>query len=284
MVKINQRYKPLPVIYAAFLLLSLAAIEMGFTCGLSAQQTPATQDEVQSENKPPPTASLLETSPSQPQVTCNGSQLTIKANNATLGSILTAVGACIGTKIDVPEGAARERMFVEFGPGPTGETLTSLLGSTDFDFVVSASQSNPQKIDTVLVLLRSENSPAPADAAPTRSRRAWLENRRNENAMRAGKEDAVQAVPDPAESPAATAEATASAENAAASADPDPTNATESPVAETSSAPTTNVAPSSTLPAASAVPGNGTQDMISNMRQLFEQRRQMVESQKSTPQ
>jgi hypothetical protein len=30
--------------------------------------------------------------------------------------------------------------------------------------------------------------------------------------------------------------------------------------------------------------GKSTQDMISNMRQLFEQRKQMIENQKATPQ
>ena len=262
-----------------------AAIFMILTSNLSAQEIPASQDETQNMVASPARAkSLLDTPPTQPQVSCIDNQLTIKADNATFGSVLTAVGGCIGTKIEVPEGAAGERLYTQFGPGPIRETLASLLNSMEYDFVISASQSNPQKIETVLLMRRSgETAPAAPDSGGGHARRAWSENRRNaEAAMRAAREEAGQVEPEAAES---ATPAAAPAENAAADPPQAPASTPDAPVAETAVVSNSNVssAAATTAPIPSTQ-GKSTQDLISNMQQLFEQRRQMTQSQKTTPQ
>jgi hypothetical protein len=283
MIELNQEDRFLPSISWPIQWLCLAVMVIA-TPSPQAQQTPAPQNEPSKDtviasaaNSIPP----MEMPPNPPQISCAGDQLTIKANNATLASVLSAVGTCLGTKIDVPEGpAAAERMYVEFGPGPVREILASLLSSTDFNFVISASQSNPEKIDTVLVLLRTEGPTVPAEPAPTRARRAWVENQRNAEAMRAAREDAAQNTVESAESTAATD--TVPPENAKV--DPNPANASETPAVDATASANSTIAGNPASSAASSAQGKTTQQMIGDMRQLFEQRRQMVESQKSTPQ
>ncbi|HEY4050100.1 MAG TPA: hypothetical protein VGM27_24830 [Acidobacteriaceae bacterium] len=228
--------------------------------------------------------SLLDTPPSQPQVSCIGNQLTIKADNATVSSVLTAVGGCIGTKIEVPEGAAGERLYMQFGPGPIEETLVSLLYSIEYDFVIGTSPSNPQKIETVLLMRRTEENvaPATADSAGGPARRAWSENRRNtEAAMRAAREEAGEVEPEPVES--ATSVGTPAAP-AAVDSPQVPASPTDAPATGTASASNANLPAAATAgtPALST-PGKSTQDLISDMQQLFEQRRQMTQGQKTTP-
>jgi len=91
-----------------------------------------------------------------PKVTCAGDQLTISANNATLGSVLAAVHACIGIQIDIPEGAGKSRTFEELGPGPEREVLEELLSGTGFNYVIGSSDADPGKIETILLMERAE--------------------------------------------------------------------------------------------------------------------------------
>jgi len=101
-------------------------------------------------------ASVVSTSPAQaemappkaPKVTCIGDQLTISADNSTLGGVLAAVHNCTGVKVDIPEGAASSRVFEELGPGPARQVLEALLSGTELDYVIGSSSSDPQKIET----------------------------------------------------------------------------------------------------------------------------------------
>src|ERR1700757_2167023 len=259
---------------------------LALSCASSAEQSQPGQ--VEAGTNPVPDAGrskpLTELPANQPQVSCANNQLTIKADNSTLGSVLSAVGTCLKTKIEIPGTGTAERMFEQFGPGPIRQTLTSLLSSTDFDFVITTSPSDPQKIETVVLLQRTESSPAPPDAPPSRARRLWTEDRRQAEAARAAavSEESTEAPADAAESVAAPTN-TAQAENSAG--DQNPSSANQAPATDTATASSTSA---KAVPAASApespAQGKSTQDMISNMRQLFDQRKQMIESQKATPQ
>jgi hypothetical protein len=268
--------------------ISLAILFTILTNSSRAQESQALQDESQdmgaSTARP---KSLLDTPPSQPQVSCIGNQLTIKADNATVSSVLNAVGGCIGTKIEVPEGAAGERLYMKFGPGPIEETLISLLYSMEYDFVIGTSPSNPQKIETVLLMRRAEENvaPATADTAGGPARRAWSENRRNtEAAMRAAREEAGQVQPEPVESATSVGTLAAPAEGAAIDSPQVPASPTDAPAAGTASASNANFPAATTASApALSTQGKSTQDLINDMQQLFEQRRQMAQSQKTIP-
>jgi hypothetical protein len=82
-------------------------------------------------------------------------QLSIHALNSTLASVLAKVTALTGAKIDLPAGAATERMpVVELGPGPVRRVLDELLRESSFDYVIQASDTDPGNIRSVLLLPR----------------------------------------------------------------------------------------------------------------------------------
>ena len=105
--------------------------------------------------------------PSAPQVSYDGKQLTIIADNSTLSDILAAVRARTGAEIDVPTSASGERLaVVRLGPGPAREVLASLLSWTDFDYIIQASVTNPQGIQSVLLVARIQTAAAVATVRP----------------------------------------------------------------------------------------------------------------------
>lgn len=84
-------------------------------------------------------------------------QLKIDALNATLADVLAKVAALTGVKIDLPEGATSEPMpVVDLGPGPAREILTSLLRDSNFDYLILASDNDPEKIQSVVLMTREK--------------------------------------------------------------------------------------------------------------------------------
>jgi hypothetical protein len=92
-----------------------------------------------------------------------GGQLKIDAVNATLGEILSEVAALTGVKIDVPEGVGGLKIAsVTSGPGPAREVLATLLSDSRCDFIIQASDTDPAKIQNVLVIARDQRGSASA--------------------------------------------------------------------------------------------------------------------------
>ncbi len=286
---------------ASVLLVGLVASELGAqeTLGLtSGGNTGAARSMTAS-----PAATVSETPPKAPKVTCDGGQLRISADNSTLGSVLAAVHACIGVLIDIPAGAGGQRTFEELGPGPEREVLESLLSGTDFNYVIGSSDADPQKIETVLLMQRTNelatNAPS-TDRTLTPARRAWMESRQNFKRAGTTGEEAPQVADEPAETPAASddvAAAPEATENSNANATQTQTPATDaaSPAADppVPAAPQDNslVAPAAAVsemqPASSATntaleSGKTTAERITDMQQMFQQRRQMTQGQNST--
>ena len=251
-------------------------------------------------------ARLAENPPKAPKVTCDGDQLTISANNATLGSVLAAVHACIGVQIDIPSGAGGGRTFEELGPGPARQVLETLLSGTDFNYVIGSSDADPGKIETVLLLERKTEvaaNAAPIDRSTAAGRRAWMESMRN--ASRSGRtaEEVSQPTDEPAETSAVEDAPATPALAAAPPADATNANAGQPPASDTPAAPVADappappaaaemiVAPSSGSPAPELSPsvgmapdsGKSTADRISEMQQMFAQRRQIQAVQSQSP-
>jgi len=263
-----------------------------FALACSAQESPAPVNEA-SQPAPQasaeaPSATLLALPAAKPaKVTCAGNQLTISAANSTLGSVLAAVHTCLGIEVDIPEGASGSRVFEELGPGPPRQVLGSLLTGTDFDFAIRSSDTDPQKIETVLLMLRPTQTASAPDSdsgrSPSAARRAWSQSRQNRSASLSV--DDNHPVPDEAPS-TPDAESAEAAPAVDAGATPTQAQAGDaSPVpAEASSASGDNTAPkapstpvSETSPTASpsSNPGQSTEQSIANMQQMFQQRRQM---------
>jgi hypothetical protein len=92
-----------------------------------------------------------------PKITYAGGQLRIDALGSTLAEVLTQVAALTGAKIDVPAAAESERMpVVELGPGPARQILAELLSDSNFDYLIQASDADPERIQSVLLMPRGK--------------------------------------------------------------------------------------------------------------------------------
>lgn len=261
-----------------------------------AQSGQPVRNNVESLTAPPAPAPAVEATPDSPpnppNVVCNGNQLTITTNNSLLGSVLADVHGCIGVKIDLPDGAATSRVFDKLGPGPAREVLAALLSSTGFDFVIGSSKSDPEKIESVLLMARAGDKAAGAlpESDLTPGRRKGMLMLRD---IRTGEPPAEQSLPaanpeldttakadsaaTPAESPAAPPVESPAAAN------PDQTPASDQAPAPGDSNPVPRVTPSTTQQSANPPPSSSsdTQDQITSMEKLFQQRRQMNQTQPS---
>jgi hypothetical protein len=103
-----------------------------------------------------------------PQVSFRDGQLTINAENSTLGDILRAVRNQTGAAVEVP-GNATERVVGNFGPGPARDVLSSLLNGSHFNYVLLGSATNPDALERVMLIVKSstEASGAATTASAT---------------------------------------------------------------------------------------------------------------------
>jgi len=123
--------------------------------------------------------------PSRHQVSYEDGQLTIIAENSKLGEILAAVSERLGANIELPASSSDERIWVRAGPGPARRVLAALLGGTDLDYVIQASDTDPDGILSVLLTPRTRAAGAittgrpasPAEQARGASRRNPQANR-----------------------------------------------------------------------------------------------------------
>jgi hypothetical protein len=256
---------------------------------IKGQQTPLSMDGARHNSASTPSRALPEMAPPKPpKITCAGDQLTISADNSTLSAILTAVHVCTGVQVDVPEGASASRVFEELGPGPARQVLESLLGGSDFNFVIGSSDKDPQKIESVLLMLRPTETASARDGAPdhpaTAARRAWQQTRQNRPASLAGDEsrqasDEAPSTQDAEDSAdAGTEKAAASAAQAAGNDSQPPASETPSSSGERPAPPTQNpFSPSASSPSGDSSQATGQK--IADMQQMFQQRRQMIQSQ-----
>jgi hypothetical protein len=227
--------------------------------------------------------------PNAPKVTCVGDKLTISANNSTVEGVLAAVRSCIGIKVDIPEGATGGRLFEDIGPGPARQVLESLLSGTDFDYVIGSSEAHPEEISSVILLMRTPDTTAtntPLDRNLTPARRAWLQSRQNARPNAPPNEESSVAADDPSDSQAVNDPGPTTASSSSAAGSQTSASETAPPAAETPAAsadsvstPATAAQSASTSTAsASTSQDKSTADRITDMQQMFEQRRVMNQS------
>lgn len=107
------------------------------------------------------------------QVTYEDGQLTIIAENATLSEVMKGLRAALGTEFDLPPDAASERIWVRLGPGPARRVLRDLLDSTEFNYVIQASEDDENGIRSVSLTPRTKaENPTGIPDKNTASRRA----------------------------------------------------------------------------------------------------------------
>lgn len=114
----------------------------------------------------PPAPSVPTDPPSKPlEVLFQNGLLSIKANKATFSDVLLAVQQRTGADIAIPAGAEQEKVVADVGPGPVQEVLANLLNGSNFNFLILNSPDNPQKLDKVILSLRTQTFvPSPPSA------------------------------------------------------------------------------------------------------------------------
>jgi hypothetical protein len=105
---------------------------------------------------PPPVLTPEQMPPRPPEVIWDGKLLSINAENSTLSDILVAVRARTGAAIDLPPATAGDRMAARFGPAPAREVLTSLLSGTNYDYIIQASETDEDGIQSVILTPRGK--------------------------------------------------------------------------------------------------------------------------------
>src|SRR5450432_228112 len=118
-----------------------------------AQAQPAAPTQPLPPSGPLPGFNLDQIPSSAPLVAYQSGQLTIVAQNSTLGDILRSVHAQTGATVDMPSNST-ERVVGHFGPGPAREVLASLLNGSHFDYVLLGTAANPNALDKVVLLAR----------------------------------------------------------------------------------------------------------------------------------
>jgi hypothetical protein len=133
----------------------------------------AKQEAVTPEPPPQPLAPLepltLEQMPATPpEVSYRDGELTIAAENSTLGDILRAVRVQTHAAVDVPSNAT-ERVVSRFGPGPAREVLAELLNGSHFNYVLMGSAANPNSLERVILTPKLPSAPEAGAQLPGNS-------------------------------------------------------------------------------------------------------------------
>jgi hypothetical protein len=132
---------------------------------LTALASPPVPQEQIPQQAPAP-LSAEQGTPSRHQISYEDGQLTIVAENSKLGDILAAVSERMGADIELPASASDERIWVRLGPGPARKVLAALLGGTDLDYVIQASETDPEGIQSVLLTPRTKAAAVVAPGRP----------------------------------------------------------------------------------------------------------------------
>jgi len=254
-------------------------------CGAIAQNVPETtlrnKAATASASTEPPaqTASVpLESAklPTVPQeITYRGGQLKIAAINATMAELLGNVAALIGVTIDIPAGVNSERMpVVEFGPGPVREILATLLNDSNLDYVIQASNADPNRIQSVLLMPREKRGGATnaSDVVARSSRSPFARG-------------AASARPEGAVAPVENVVAEASVDPQPPSVQPEPSTPPPSTQADPSLPPATRSEQSNMLRPGTLSPPQvlTPQTMNQQLQQMYQQRMQMIQQGQTGP-
>ena len=111
----------------------------------------------------PPTAQTVKPT-TAPRVSYQNGELTVVAENSSLGETLNAIRAVTGIRIEGGSGGS-DRVMAKIGPAPVRDVLLSLLEGSRYDFAMLGSPTDPQKVDRLVLSPRMASSSAPTQAA-----------------------------------------------------------------------------------------------------------------------
>jgi hypothetical protein len=102
-------------------------------------------------------------------VTYIDGKLSVTAKNSTLGDILRAISAKTGASIDIPEGA-NERVVSQLGPAPARDVMTALLNGSHFNYVMVGTEANPNAVVHVILTSKTDRPGGSAGASAAMNR------------------------------------------------------------------------------------------------------------------
>ena len=301
---------------ASQLMIAGGLVVVVLSSGASAQNTPGGSPTHQL--KPKPTPSLIaapflqpdppptptpsppltpeQLPPRAPQVSWDGKQLSINSENSTLADILVAVRGRTHAVIEIPPGAAAERVAVQLGPAPAREVLTSLLSGSNFNYVIQASDTDEDAIQGVFLTPRGKadsglTATAVASASGVRLMPGYSESSRGvvpDSQVDLGSESsgsepsaALEAAA-PAGQPVGAEATTPLSEGAQPSGDTTPAPAVSDAAPVEGATPAGIDRPSAVgagtppvSPAAAGQPPSSTPQMVQDLQRMYEQRRQI---------
>jgi len=85
-----------------------------------------------------------------PRVIYKNGQLTIDSQNSTLTAVLNAICRQIGAQLDMPPGAANDRVAVHFS-GSARQAISALLDGSSLNYVIMGSPENPDGVQKVIL-------------------------------------------------------------------------------------------------------------------------------------
>lgn len=244
----------------------------GPACVVAAQETEAIR-----ARTPEVAAIAKELSPPKlPRVRCGVDRLEIEADDSTVSSILSLIGACLAVPMQLPASFADERTYMKAGPGPATDVLNTLLNSTTLNFIIQVSSSNPGKVMSVLLtdpakeMVDGKETALPENLMMTPARRTWLADREAAKHTAAESSGTAESVVE-----TGTVQVAPPADSAGATADLAPAPQAAADGSNVAAAPVEAVQPA-TGPAAKADEAESVlRTQINKMQQMFEERRRL---------
>jgi hypothetical protein len=170
---VNLRRLGTSIAVAALVLsgLTVYAAESAQTAKATVQKAKAKSKKKTPDPTPvaPPAPLLPYQLPAQPpKVTFLNGQLTIVAENSTLGSVMEQIRAATGASF---EGSyvGGERVSTRLGPGAPRDVIADLLNGSNYNYVLLGSLEDPLSLERVIVSQRGAPVPSTSAAAPART-------------------------------------------------------------------------------------------------------------------
>ena len=231
------------------------------------------EQEAARQTAPPSPAVAGQPTVKRPLVTYEDGELTIIAENTSLSEVMKALRASLGADIDLPANVTDQHIWVRLGPGPARQILRDLLDSTEFNYVIQASESDPDGIRSVLLTPKSTGAETAPAAKPGIR---WMPGHGPDTANMIDS-------PTPATEPVASTDPS-QAPAPVASADPSQAPPAASPAdGSSSSARVQNTPPSFEPISPRPAPATDPNEQIQQLQTLYQQRRQMQMQQNQRP-
>jgi hypothetical protein len=115
-------------------------------------------------------------------------QLTVSAQNASLGTVLKLISAKTGAVIDLAPELQNEPVMAQIGPSPVREVLTGLLDSPRIDYIIMGTGDGPAGLERIVVRTRqsfARTALAGGRASQPRPQEVQTEIKLDENALQA---------------------------------------------------------------------------------------------------